>query len=180
MLGVIDTQGKLVSLVTRDAYIGLEELREMSSQIKRKFGRRKVYLFMDNLRLHRVKAFVELADRNGQELLYNAIYSSELNPIERLWAFAKRDFGRALIGDLDMGSQEEIRALVVKCLIYVPQDRLRKYVIHCLIRMMEKVYNLKHNPPVQQSMRNEEMEETKSPKKGRSASRTPAKDKKQQ
>jgi len=71
-----------------------------------------VNIFLDNLRLHYNKTFTTACAANNHRLIYNAIYSSELNPIERLWALAKRDFGRHLIADSSMTSQAEVRAFV--------------------------------------------------------------------
>ena len=70
---------------------------ELMKQIKLKYGRRKVTIFLDNLRMHYNKEFKSLVASHGHELLYNASYQSHLNPIELLWAVAKRAFGRILV-----------------------------------------------------------------------------------
>jgi len=44
--------------------------------------------------MHYNKEFKALVKSHGHELIYNASYQSPLNPIERLWAIAKRSFGR--------------------------------------------------------------------------------------
>ena len=39
-------------MVVKDGSIGLEELLQMSREIKERFGRKRVNVFLDNLRLH--------------------------------------------------------------------------------------------------------------------------------
>jgi hypothetical protein len=84
--------------------IGLEEMIKMSDQLKTTFKRRKINIFLDNLRLHYMREFTDLAESRKQHLIYNAIVSSQYNPIERLWALAKRAFGRDIIASCDMDS----------------------------------------------------------------------------
>ncbi|MFN9898890.1 MAG: transposase [bacterium] len=52
--------------------------------------RARTFVFLDNLVLHHTVLVREKAKSNLQELVFNASYSSPLNPIERLWALAKR------------------------------------------------------------------------------------------
>ena len=46
-------------------------------------------VILDNLRIHHSKKLNEVYDNNFKEL-FLPTYSSELNPIERLWAIVKR------------------------------------------------------------------------------------------
>lgn len=64
-----------------------------------------------------------------QHLIFNASYSSELNPIERLWALAKRIFGREVTRECDFKSQTEVEAFVEKSLVQVPKESLRLHVL---------------------------------------------------
>jgi transposase len=56
-----------------------------------------IVLVLDNLSVHRTRKVVDFSKRCKIEIVYNASYSSEFNPIERLWAFAKRNFRRRMI-----------------------------------------------------------------------------------
>jgi hypothetical protein len=104
VLAAIDTDGKLHVCIVKDGSIGLEEMIKMSDQLKTTFKRRKINIFLDNLRLHYMREFTDLAESRKQHLIYNAIVSSQYNPIERLWALAKRAFGRDIIASCDMDS----------------------------------------------------------------------------
>ena len=45
-------------------------------------------------------------------LLFNGIYSSTFNPIERLWAWTKQRFTKRCIGDVPFHLQHRMRELV--------------------------------------------------------------------
>ena len=57
VLGGIDTEGNLVVCLVRDDSINVDDLVEMSSQLRRHYGRRKVNIFLDNLAIHRNHRF---------------------------------------------------------------------------------------------------------------------------
>ena len=65
---------------------------EFLKQVARKCKYRKSYMLVDNLRVHRTDRVVAQAKRSKVELIFNGTYSSEYNPIERLWAWAKQRF----------------------------------------------------------------------------------------
>ena len=48
-------------------------------------------MFVDNLRLHRMKVIVAHATSHSFKMHYNAAYSPIFNPIEGLWAYTKRN-----------------------------------------------------------------------------------------
>ena len=50
---------------------------------------------MDNLRIHYSKKLDDVYDENFKEM-FLPTYSSELNPIERLWSIIKRKWVRDL------------------------------------------------------------------------------------
>lgn len=72
---------------------------EFLRRLKEHIGRKKAVLLLDNLGVHRTKASTKLAKTLGIELVFNGTYSSEYNPIERLWAWAKKRFVRACVED---------------------------------------------------------------------------------
>ena len=93
VVGAIDRKGKVVTIQTYDYSINvdkfllfLQELRATRSSSKR------IFIFLDNLRVHYSLRVREFCNQNNIELIFNAAYSSEYNPVERLWALAKRSF----------------------------------------------------------------------------------------
>jgi len=77
-------------MATAAKSIKSEELKQVFTQIKRRFSRKSKYVFLDNLKLHHAQHIKAFARSLNLHLIFNASYSSEYNPIERLWAFAKR------------------------------------------------------------------------------------------
>ena len=49
-------------------------------------------MWLDNLKVHHSNEIKRWAEREGLRLVFNAPYSCEYNPIETLWAFAKKTF----------------------------------------------------------------------------------------
>lgn len=104
VLAAIDLEGKQVVCMVKDGSIGVPELIEMSKRLKSVYRRKVINLFLDNLAIHYNRAFQEACRKNGQRLIFNAAYSSPLNPIERLWSLAKRNFGRFVVGNSNLKS----------------------------------------------------------------------------
>jgi transposase len=57
--------------------------------LKNKCQGRRVIVVLDNLRIHHSKKLNEVYTKDFKEL-FLPTYSSELNPIERLWSIVKR------------------------------------------------------------------------------------------
>jgi transposase len=93
---------------------------------------RKTYVFLDNLSFHHSRVVLERARKNKQEFIFNAAYSSVYNPIERLWAIAKRQFARDLITEANYKDKEQIKALVMKSILHASESTLTKHVFACL------------------------------------------------
>ena len=72
-------------------------------------------------------------------LIFNASYSSHLNPIERLWAVAKRQFIKDCVINADFKMQEEVKALVKKSILEASSETLKKHVYACLKLMKSDV-----------------------------------------
>ena len=85
----------------------------------------------------------ENAFQNNQVLIFNASYSSHLNPIERLWAVAKRQFIKDCVTHADFRLQEEVKALVKKSIIEASSETLEKHIYACLKLMKSDVERLR-------------------------------------
>jgi hypothetical protein len=51
-----------------------------------------------------------------QELIYNGSYSSELNPVELIFALSKRIFAKEIIKVTDFKDTDAMQLLVGRCL----------------------------------------------------------------
>lgn len=94
MIATVTNQGKTRWMIIDDAF-DAEKLIEFLAALIKDAGK-KVFLILDNLRVHHskvVKAWV--AERHEQiELFYLPSYSPQLNPEERLNADLKQEMGR--------------------------------------------------------------------------------------
>ena len=52
--------------------------------------RRKLAVFLDNLNVHKSKKIKKFAQAHGIELVFNAPYSPDYNPIEGVFGLAKK------------------------------------------------------------------------------------------
>ena len=82
---------------------------------------------------------LERARKNKQEFIFNATYSSVYNPIERLWAIAKRQFARDLITEANYKDKKQIKALVMKRIVEASDRTLQRLVFACLRLMKLKI-----------------------------------------
>ena len=90
VVGAIDVQGRVVALLQRDLSIKTADFVDFLRSLRTRMKRQKTYIFLDNLQVHHTYIVRDNAFKNNQVLIFNASYSSHLNPIERLWAVAKR------------------------------------------------------------------------------------------
>ena len=95
----------------------------------------KTFVFVDNLRAHHAKDTKAYCKEANIQLVFNAAYSSELNPIERLWLFSKRIFYKRLIEFSDWKDEDRMYALVEECVRAVPTYPIESHVKTCLERM---------------------------------------------
>ena len=103
----------------------------------------KDIIFLDNLQVQHTHVVKDNAVVNNQVLIFNASYSSHLNPIERLWAVAKRQFIKDCVTDANFKLQEEVKALVMKCILEASSVTLEKHVYACLKIMKNDVNTLR-------------------------------------
>ena len=117
VVGATDYQGRLVTRIARDAIITKEDFMEFMEGVAVNSTRGKVsYLFIDNLPMHHMHVIKNKARDLGLGLIYNGTYSSEFNPIEILWAHAKRKFSTRCIHDAPYQNQSAMRTLVLECI----------------------------------------------------------------
>jgi transposase len=84
------THNELLKIINK-TYVTAATLCEMLEMIKKKYGERETTVILDNARYQKCKIVAEKAEGLGIELLYLPTYSPNLNLIERLWRFVKKD-----------------------------------------------------------------------------------------
>jgi transposase len=91
VLGAYEPIHNEILKIVNKTYITAATLCEMLEMIKKKYGERKTTVVLDNARYQKCKIVAERAKELGIELLYLPTYSPNLNLIERLWRFVKKD-----------------------------------------------------------------------------------------
>lgn len=95
----INLDGSVVVTETTEYSVNVDKFLIFLEQIvkQRKSKLEPIHLFLDNLRVHHSLRVKEFCAKNRINLVFNASYSSEYNPIERLWALSKKIFSKSLI-----------------------------------------------------------------------------------
>jgi transposase len=92
VLGAIDAMMHDLITVCNDTYINACSVCELLQKIRDALGGEKlVTLVMDNAKYQRCNVVKELAEKLSIELLFLPSYSPNLNLIERLWKWVKKD-----------------------------------------------------------------------------------------
>jgi len=91
VLGALDAITKRVVRVTTTGGVGADAVCELLRAIAAAYVGRPITLVLDNARYQHAAAVKALARSLRMELLYLPSYSPNLNLIERLWKFVKKE-----------------------------------------------------------------------------------------
>lgn len=91
VLGALNAVTYELIRVTNDGYINSQSVCELLHQIAKANLPTPVTLVLDNARYQRCRLVQDLASELGIELLFLPPYSPNLNLIERLWKFVKKE-----------------------------------------------------------------------------------------
>jgi transposase len=91
VLGAIDAITHNLLAVCNETYINAVCVCELLNKIREKYHDRTVTIILDNAKYQKCKPVQELADILNIELLFLPSYSPNLNIIERLWKWTKKD-----------------------------------------------------------------------------------------
>ena len=91
VLGALDAISHELITVTNDAYINALSVCDLLRQLRVLYPDLPITLIADNARYQKCKVVWELAASLNIELLYLPPYSPNLNLIERLWKFVKKE-----------------------------------------------------------------------------------------
>lgn len=90
VLGALNAVTQQLITVTNETYITADSVCELLHKIAALGLRRPITLILDNTRYQRCAKVIELAAALQIELLFLPPYSPNLNLIERLWRFIKK------------------------------------------------------------------------------------------
>jgi transposase len=90
VLGAVNAVSKEVTTLINTTYITAETVMEFLVQLKEKYALKPIFLVLDNAKYQHCKAVKSKAEELGITLLFLPPYSPNLNIIERLWKFTKK------------------------------------------------------------------------------------------
>ena len=91
VLGAINAVTKEVLTVTNETYINAESVCLLLSNIAQRYALCPITLVLDNARYQKCELVLTHAAALGIELLFLPSYSPQLNLIERLWRFVRKE-----------------------------------------------------------------------------------------
>ena len=91
VLGALDAITHELVTVTNDTYINAQSVCDLLWKLHELHPDRPITLVLDNARYQKCKLVSEQAERLGLDLLYLPPYSPNLNIIERVWKFVKKN-----------------------------------------------------------------------------------------
>ena len=95
-------------------------------------------MYLDNLKVHHTHSVVDLCNHLNIRLVFAPIYSSQFNPIERLWALAKQNFRQRIAIESDL-RQSKVQQYILESISSVPRQKLEKHTHRCLAMMYRAV-----------------------------------------
>ena len=118
VLGAWNAVTRELTTVTNTTVVNTETMCELLRKLATQGLAGPITVVLDNARYQRNKVVQALADALGIELLYLPSYSPNLNLIERLWRFLKRDalYGsyHATFADFQVAIQDTLGQLSAK------------------------------------------------------------------
>jgi transposase len=90
VLGALNAISHELITITNDAYINAQSVCDLLWKISRLNLKTPITLVLDNARYQKAQIVVALAAQLNIELLFLPAYSPNLNLIERLWKFVKK------------------------------------------------------------------------------------------
>ena len=91
VLGAFNGVSHELITIRNDGYVNSSTVLELIKKIREHYGDVEITLVMDNAKYQRCKLVMEYARQNNIELLFLPSYSPNLNLIERLWRFVKKN-----------------------------------------------------------------------------------------
>jgi transposase len=88
--GAVDAVSKEITTLINTTYITTETIVEFLGQLKEKYTQKPIYIILDNAKYQRCNMVMQKARELAITILFLPPYSPNLNIIERLWKFTKK------------------------------------------------------------------------------------------
>jgi len=91
VLGALNAISHQLTTICNESYINAETVCKLLHKIAKQYVNEKIYIILDNARYQRCLIVQETAKMLGINLVFLPPYSPNLNLIERLWRFVKKE-----------------------------------------------------------------------------------------
>lgn len=91
VLGALDAATLKLETVVNTTYVNAETIAELLKKLAKRFTHLPIYVVLDNARYQHCDYVKELAKTLGIQLVFLPPYSPNLNLIERVWRYIKKD-----------------------------------------------------------------------------------------
>ena len=93
-LAAISTEGKIEHLKVTLKAVNAKKYLNWLRMLRPKLGEstKKIYLFVDNLGVHKTPKVMKTYEELGIEPIFNSTYSPQFNPIEVIFSQVKRHY----------------------------------------------------------------------------------------
>ena len=131
VIGAISQQRGLVHFEVFDDSNDAQRFNHFLQGLKSQCRGKRVVVVLDNLKIHHAKMLNDAYDSDFKEMFLPP-YSSELNPIERLWSVLKRKWAQNLYRlTEEFQSQPQLRNVLRKTL-----ERLKEMICKTLRKVI--------------------------------------------
>ena len=115
-----------------DRSVNVEKFKSYIDNLRRRLGRRKAVIFMDNLSVHRAKKTLEHMKERSFTPLFNAAYSPEYMPIEFVFSVVKRRFKKLKTNAILNRHSVKTSDLINSSFGAVEKKTVQNSIVHCL------------------------------------------------
>lgn len=91
VLGALNAITLKMETVVNTSYVNAETIAELLKKLKHRYNALPIYVVLDNARYQHCDFIIQLAKNLGIQLLFLPPYSPNLNLIERIWRYIKKD-----------------------------------------------------------------------------------------
>ena len=99
-LGVVSKGEKMFHFLTCKRAINAEHFMDFLEGLKRKHGKKRMFIYMDNLRVHMTKAVRATYEKLNMTPIFAPPYSPDLNPIEFVFSIMKQSVKKMRLQDM--------------------------------------------------------------------------------
>lgn len=112
VLGALDAVTLKLETVINTTYINAQTIAELLEKLAKQFTQRPIYVVLDNARYQHCDYIKELAKELGIHLVFLPAYSPNLNLIERVWRYIKKDILGTRYYDCPLKFHNAIKAAI--------------------------------------------------------------------